>query len=1009
MIRKAIYIIIIAIINGGCFQAAAQLPVQLRIAVREGTNMMAALSPDGRNIAIDLQGTLYLLPVTGGAAVQLTNGLSDDRQPSWSPDSRQLVFQSYRDGNYHLWLINADGSGLRQLTSGIYDDREPEWAADGRRILFSSDRSGKYDVWQLSLRDTTLQQVTNSHTENYQPALSPDSRLLAYVAGNSIRIRHRGQETVLVTSRGTVSAPAFTKDGKQVSWFGYEKGRSGLFLTTIATKVTRKLSASREDIFPFKVNWSKEKKFLYTADGKIRWGSAGSALADSVSFSVTLQLHRSAWPKKQRNFDDSAFRQVKGVMGPVVSPDGSTVAFTALGDIWLQEQDTVRRLTNDAAIDLDPAWSPDGSRLAFVSDRLGKMDLWIHDMITGTDKRITDTPEGVMFPAWSPDGQQIAFLLSDARNVWGTAVPGVVRPDTVQQLPAHNGPRTAFPVQPLAAVRRLHTPLSAPGRPAWSPDGQRIAFSVLQPFSSRFREGISKILLVAADGQQPDRFISPLLNRTLATRGKNGPVWSPDGKQMAYVQNGVLWTVPVQPDGTPAGPPRQLTATLADAPSWTGDAKSIVFWQTDKLQQVFLSDGHIIDRPLPLTWQQQAGKDEWILHAGRLFDGRQHGYHYNVDIFIKNNRIQQVRPHENGLPGKVIDASTRTVIPGLFDMHAHQYAGVGEVLGRIWLSYGITSVREPGADPYDALERKESWAAGVRPGPREFFSGTLTDGERIYYGNANSIGNDTQLQLELERAVALDYDLIKTYVRTSDSLQKKITGFAHRHGMAVASHELYPAVAFGVDAVEHIRATSRRGYGPMQSPLNRSYEDVTQLLSLSGMNFTPTIALSGGFFLRMEQDSSLLETPVFRTLYPPGYATAYRTFARQIKAHMPELTQNYDATLNTIRRLHQAGAHITAGTDAPFIPYGLSLHVELQELTAAGLTPEDALRAATIHAAEALGVADDLGAIEAGKLADMVVVDGDPLQDIRAAQSVSLVIKNGLLYSADALLHPYQP
>lgn len=989
MIRKTIYIIIIAIINyGGCFQAAAQLPVTLNITVREGTNMMAALSPDGRHIVIDLQGTLYLLPVAGGTAARLTDGLSDDRQPSWSPDSRQLVFQSYRDGNYHLWLINSDGSGLRQLTSGVYDDREPEWSADGRRIVFSSDRSGKYDVWQLQLKNSALQQLTFSRTENYQPALSPDGRQLAYVAGNTIRVRDsHGNDTVLVSSRGMLSAPAFTKNGKQVSYFEYEHGRSGLFLATPATGATKKLSAPGEDIFPFKVTWSKGKKFLYTADGKIRWSSAGTAFADSVSFSVTLLLNRNAYPKKKRNFDDAAPQRAKGIMGPVVSPDGAAIAFTALGDIWLLQEGAVRRVTHDAAVDLDPAWSPDGTRLAFVSDRQGKADLWIHDITTGTDTRITDSPEDVMFPAWSPDGRQIAFLLSDARNVWGTAVLSTVSADKP------------------GAVKRLHTPLSAPGKPTWSPDGLRIALSVLQPYSSRFREGISKILLVSPAGQ-PDRYISPLVNRTLATRGKNGPVWSPDGRHMAYIQDGVLWTVPVQPDGTAAGQPRQLTTALADAPSWSGDSKSIVFLSVDKLKQVFLTDGHIIDRPLSLTWQPQHGKGEWILHAGRLFDGRNNGYQQNVDIFIKDNRIQQVRAHEEKQSGNIIDASDKTVIPGLFDMHTHQYASAGEVLGRIWLSYGITSVREPGADPYDALERKESWASGARPGPREFFSGALTDGERIYYGNANSIGSDAQLQLELERAVALDYDLIKTYVRTSDSMQKKITAFAHRHGMSVTSHELYPAVAFGVDAVEHIHATSRRGYGPMQSPLNRSYDDVIQLLSLSGMNFTPTLALAGGFFRSMEKDSALLEAPVFRALYPAAYSANYKAFTRQIKTHMPELMQNADATRCTIQRLLHAGAHITAGTDSPFIPYGISLHVELQQLVDAGFTPEEALRAATIRAAEALGVDDHLGSIEAGKLADMVIVEGDPLRDIRAAQHVQRVIKNGIVYEADALLHP---
>lgn len=212
-----------------------------------------------------------------------------------------------------------------------------------------------------------------------------------------------------------------------------------------------------------------------------------------------------------------------------------------------------------------------------------------------------------------------------------------------------------------------------------------------------------------------------------------------------------------------------------------------------------------------------------------------------------------------------------------------------------------------------------------------------------------------------------------------------------------------------MDNVEHIKATSRRGYSPKQSSVNETYEDVIQLMAKSGMNMTPTIALFGGFYLKAESDPDVLQNKQLNALYSKRFVTAIADASKlRLASGSFAIRETYPSTYKSIQKLMKAGAHITPGTDSPFIPYGLSLHVELQCFVAAGLTPFEALRSATLWSAEAVGVEKDLGTVEAGKLADFVIVNGDPLKNIKDAWNVETVFKNGIRYDIEQLLRSRQ-
>lgn len=949
----------------------------VKVTLTEGTNMAIALSPDKQTIAMDLQGTIWVLPVTGGRAKAVTDALGDCRQPTWSPDGNQIAFQSYRDGNFHVWKVNKDGSGLRQLTTGIYHDREPHWSPDGSCIIFSSDRSGNYDIWKLILKNDSLAQLTVHPGNDYFPAFSTDGQSIAYVSERSaaagIYIRDAaGNHQLFVHSKEKLASPVWHPDGQRIIFNSLVPDASQLEMVKMGGGDLQTLSTGTEDVFPFKTVWLSQTEYLYTADGQIKRGKMGKNNAKTIAFKAEVTLVRDKYVPKKHHFDDAAPRPVQGIRSPVVSNSGKFVAFAALGDIWILEigKPAPVQVTNDVFIDIDPVWSPDDRWLAFTSDRNGNMDLWIREISTGKDTCLLDATDNLKFPSWSADGNRIAFYQADPKAYSRSNL-------TVIDI------RTK-------KTETLYGGLFEASQPSWSGDGKYVAVSSLDPYSSRFREGLSKFLIIPTDRSEA-RFASPVPGRSLATRGKNGPMISPDGKAIAYILDNVLWTVPVDARLDIIGPPRRLTTELAENPSWTGDSKSIVFLATDKIKRVNVADGGIETLVMEFGWKPQQPEGRQVIHAGKVFDGISDKYIENVDIVIEGNRIREIVPHRAGRNEKVIDASRQTVIPGLFEMHTHQNAQLGEKGGRLWLAYGVTSIREPGTDPYDALERKESWASGKRLGPRSFFTGGHMEGDRIYYNRNTSNVAGAQLELELGRAVTLGYDMIKTYVGLPDILQKRVTEFAHAHGLPVSSHEIYPAAGMGVDGVEHIGATSRRGYSPKLTALNRSYQDVLALTAQSGIYMTPTISLHEGLNALIGSDSSFFNHWQFQAFYSSKQKQELKSATERASGSH----KTYHNIETTIVQLMRAGARLTPGTDSPIIPSGLSYHAELQSWVAAGLSPFETLRAATQWAAQEAGVGDDLGTIQAGKLADMVIVDGDPLKQIKDVLNVKAVIRNG--------------
>ena len=950
---------------------ASRPPVPVTITVNEGTSMAVSVSPDGKTLAMDLQGSIWVMSAAGGPAKRITDLFNDARQPVWSPDGKTIAFFAYRDGGYDIWAVAPDGSHQRQLTWGTFDDREPVFSHDGTRLAFSSDRGNPlgsdYNIFVLDLRSGGIHQITRDPAEDTMPSWSPDDSQVAFTStrqgGQGVWAVDAtgGTERRLVTTASRIDAAGWSPGGEVVA-HGVDGPKGWL-------EVNGKPITGDEHVFPFRPSFLSKTEFFYTADGKIKKRNLNGTV-ETIPFTAQLEVTPASntYVRRKRDFDSQTPRKALGIVRPVLSPDGKTIAFAALGDIYVMSiGGTPMNITNDAAYDTDPAWSPDGSLLVYASDKSGGLlQLWLRDMKTQKERQLTHLTTQPISPAFSPDGKRVAYL--DVDGMWRRSGLAVVDVATGE-------------------VTQIHASIFAPGAPTWSPDGKRVAVTMVAPYSTKYREGTNQILTMSSTGtaaSSDDKWYAPVPNLSIDSRGWNGPVWSPDGTRMAAIYEGTLSVFPVSTAGEPLGPPRHLTTEIAYSPSWAGDSRHILYQSNDKLRLMDIETGETRTVPLVLNYQVNVPKTRLVLHVGKLVDGISKTARADMDIVIDGNRITSVERH---VAGRVaIEAPQLTAMPGLIDFHTHRQSDSGEQQGRSFLAYGVTTIRSPGGLPYEAVEDREASDAGIRLSPRIFNTGHLMEWQRVYYKMGIAISSNAQLGMELERARILGFDMLKSYVRMPDLQQRRIVDFAHSIGVPASSHEVYPAAFDGMDSVEHTEGTSRRGYSPKMT-LGRSYGDVSQILGAAHMTMTPTLNPRMRDFLEAEPD---MRSDPRLNLDPPWLKA-------QILGAPPH--PDYSGTGKLVMDVQKAGGRIVAGTDQPEAMY---LHSELLAYVAFGMTPYEALRAATVTPAEFLGL--DAGVIAPGKLADIVLVEGDPLENIANAHKVKRVIANGRMFTIEDLL-----
>ncbi|MDX8053861.1 amidohydrolase family protein [Lentzea sp. BCCO 10_0798] len=937
---------------------AAQAEPGERVRLTQGTNISVSRSRDGKWLAIDLVTAIWVLPSAGGEARKLTDELQDASLPSFGPGG-QIAFQSYRDGNYHLYVIGLDGKGLRQLTRGKHDHREPAFSPDGRHLAFVSDRAGSYGVHLLELASGTITQLTGVPDEAAAPQWSGDGRRIIFTVGNAAvdTVTLDGVRERLVTApAGMQLFGAAFGPGDQPSYTRMRPGQAELVLGATAV-------VTGEDVFGFASIWDGDS-VLYTADGRIRSRANGSA--KDIPFEATVPVRTNRRPHRTRNLTGGA---VKGIAGPVVSSDGK-IAFRALNALYVLSDGKAAKLTDGRYFDSDPDFSPDGRKIVYASDRTGVAQLWIRDLDTGQDELYAPAPHAQITPRFSPDGAKVAYLDQDGQ-VW---------------------------ITDRQARRQVTPTLFQPGRPTWSKDGGTVALAAVKPFSRRFREGTSQILSIDLAGGEL-KYTEPMPFRSIATRGDDGPVWSPDGRHIAFVVESVAWVVPVDGKGTFQGEPRQITREVTDSLAWHGN-DALVYLNNGRIRKSTL-DGRVTTIRHGLSWRKPKAPERKVIHVGACWDGEAHELKRNVDIVVENGEVGEIRPHR----GKAdVDASGLTAIPGLIDAHNHWHLRGrqwGARQGNVWLAYGVTTVRSPGDPVYQMVETREALAAGTLTGPRFYATGEAVDGSRVYYNFMRPTLSKAQLDLELRRAHELGYDMIKTYVRLPVELQRAAV---QRSWVPLSSHYLYPAATIGMDGMEHVGATNRLGYSHTITRQGKAYQDVVALFTRSGMSITPTLFQSRALY---DTDKSLVTDERTRVLFPPWEYERYVADANT--QGTPAATASRAVLKGWVEfalNVHRGGGFVITGTDAPLDSPATATHQNLRALVEYGFTPREALITATRNPARWLGL--PLGAIKPGAAADIAFVRGNPLADIKTAANVEQVMVGGVLHRVPDLLAPYR-
>ena len=1029
---------------------------RLSFTTDEGTWMSLDVSPDGRTLVFDLLGDLYTLPIAGGTATRITSGIAFDAQPRWSPDGQSIAFVSDRSGAENVWTVDADGRNRRAITR---DERttfiSPAWTPDGQYIVASKSTEVITD-YQLFMYHRSGSgggvQVTGSAAPAAaaDPSLPRPRSVLGVAFGGDPRYawvsttasRGYGQWQLALLERATgrlfkrseeaASAlrPVPSRDGKWLVYGTRRDGVTGLKLIELASGDERWLvpAVDRDDqegrytrdFLPGSSFTPDSKALIASYHGKLWRIEVPSGRATQIPFTAQVDVGLGPPTRFEYRIADSAV-VARRIEQPRRSPDGRSLAFSALGRLWVQPLTppgaTVapRRLSEGDDGAFFPAWSPDGRWIAYVTwNDLEGGNIWrVRADGSAKPERLTRQSAFYEKLAWAPDGrrliaargprQQRITFFDEARTGRQQSTELVSVPSSCPAATGRAGAEpgcgdvtTITPVNTAARFASQHY-----GLPHFTNDSTRVWFT----------DPVDGLVSVRWDGS--DRRAHLRVNGWEWTRNPPGLadeiLIDPTGTHVLALVNNQVWLVNVPPTGerlptiflpstTSALPAKRLTTVGADFIEWGADGRTAQwaignsYWSYDVATGT-TSEPHQVMVRVP----RDTPRGTVALRGARVITMKGDEVIENADVIVTDNRIAAVGPRGSvAIPvgAREIDVAGKTILPGYVDVHDHMWVPWGVHRRQVWeylanLAYGVTTTRDPQTMTADVLTYSDEVAAGDIIGPRIF-----TTARGVF-------PSEDLRSLDDARNVARRY---ADFYQTETLKNYHVGDRRHRQWLVMAAREkqLTPTAEGTTDFKLYLTMVLD-GFAGVEHAfsLTSIYGDIIRLMAESGITHTPTLMISAaglaGENLWYRDVDVHADAKLAR--FTPHEEIDNLTLRRTVLAHASQLVVKDLA--NEARQILAAGGRVALGAHGQL--QGLGAHWELWMLQSGGMSNHDALRVATILGAEAIGHGKDFGSIEAGKLADLQVLDKNPLDDIRNSTSIRYVMVNGRMYAAESM------
>ncbi len=1014
------------------------------LTLSEGTWMSVDVSPDGETLVFDLLNDIYVMPVSGGEARAILSGPATQRSPQFSPDGRHIVFLSDESGADNIWIADPDGNNARQVTrETLAMITGPSWSGDGKAIVATHTNASVGEMSKSSLRryaldgtDAELVEKPKSGKDIQEPRYSRDGRYLYYterVGGahfvymntglSNFVIRQRdlqtGKTVDLIAGFGSATTPQVSPDGNSIAFIRRVGAKTVLFRYDLATRtqnavfdgLDRDLQAdylAQEHYYPAYAWFPDNRHVAIWAKGKLVKVDMRDGGATDIPFNLTahMKVHQANRPKldlQPNRVEAKIVRQI------APSPDGREIVFRALGSLWRQDaagRSAPRRLTTDDGAEIAPSWSSDGRSIVYANwdDEAGST-LRVRDARSGRERVVAKSGGVIADPIFSADGSRIAYRILDAESQMGGA-----RDDAGVYVVDADGRNGRF-LAPGNGVTRF------------SPDGRRLYFTGTPDYVGR---RAVKLQSIALDG-------NGVRDHAYAETADAGDfALSPDLKWIAFKEINELHVMPFAADATAAvkitaqGNPaaRRLTQSGGYELAWTADSRKLYWTLGPAIFSTAPGASGTVDTPavtVKLTAPADIPTGTIAFTNARILPMT--GADTIIEsgtVVVERNRIRAVGPTaEVAVPrgAKVYDLTGKTLMPGLFDAHGHIDCCYGttampqkHAVRYAALAYGVTTNFDPYANDLPSYETGEMTIAGRMVGPRWLTTGMVIYGrsgksDRVF----NRIANLEDARAIARRKTAIGGRIYKSYKLTTRAQKQWLLQAANEADAMIdaegAGHfyDNVNVLLDGTPVLEH------------NLPVANYYDDLLQLFRASSTASTPTLIVTfgelfGENYIYQTQEpwkEAKVKTfiPVVNNEYNPVMGSGNVPLYVRNMHTLHQADELYDigfrAVSRSIKRLDDSGVLINVGSHGQ--ASGVAIHWEMALLAQGGMAPMRILRAATINGAKTWGLDHQIGSIEPGKLADLIVLDKNPLTDIRNANSVSYTMVNGRLYDSNTI------